>query len=119
MAVKLQENEILSIDNFNMFAYYPDLWKTKSEKRNAVRQGIISNDGCTLNCIKLRIGAKDKSDGNAQDRAISDTYGNKFVIPFDFEMLDSALPFTNLDSETDCVMKLHSTITTELPYQQD
>ena len=28
---------------------------------------------------------------NAQDKAISNTYENKFVIPFDFEMLDSAL----------------------------
>ena len=35
----------------------------------------------------------DKSAGNKQDKAISDTYGNKFVIPLDFEMLDSALPY--------------------------
>ena len=65
----------------------------KSEKRNVVRQGIISNDGCTLNCIKLRINTEDKSDGNTQDKAIFDTYRNKFVIPFNFEMLDSAIPY--------------------------
>ena len=42
-----------------MFVCYLKLWKTKSEKQNAVRRGIISNDGCTPNCIKLRINAKD------------------------------------------------------------
>ena len=61
--------------------------------RNAIRQGIISNDGCTENCIKLRINASDKSAGSKQDKAIVDIYGNKFIIPLDFEMLDSALPY--------------------------
>ena len=93
LAVKFEGNEILSIDNFDIFACYQDLWKTKSEKGNAIRQGIISNDGCTENCIKLRINASDKSAGNKQDEAIADTYRNKFVVPLDFEMLDSALPY--------------------------
>ena len=44
------------------------------------------------NCIKLRINAGDKSTGNAQDKAIADAYGHKFIIPLDFEMLDSAAP---------------------------
>ena len=45
------------------------------------------------NCIKLRINAGDKSTGNKRDSAIADTYGNKFIIPLDFEMLDSAMPY--------------------------
>ena len=93
LAVKFEGNEIMSIDNFDVFACYQDLWKTKSEKRNAIRQVIISNDGCMENCIKLRINAGDKSTGNAQDKAIADAYRNKFIIPLDFEMLDSAAPY--------------------------
>ena len=92
LAVKFEGNEILSIDDFDIFACYQDLWKTKSEKRNAIKQGIISNDGCIENCIKLRINALDKSTSNKQNKAIADTYRNKFIIPLDFEMLDSALP---------------------------
>ena len=65
----------------------------KVRKRNAIRESIISNDWCTENSIKLRINAADKSTGNKQDKAIADTYGNKFIIPLDFEMLDSALPY--------------------------
>ena len=63
LAVKFEENEILSIDDFHIFACYRDLWKTASEKKNAIRQGIICKDGCMENCIKWRINAGDKSAG--------------------------------------------------------
>ena len=93
LAVKFEGNEIMSVDDFDVLACYRDLWKTKPEKRNAICQSIISNDGCKENCIKLRINAADKNTSNAQDKAIADAYGNKFIIPLDFEMLDSAAPY--------------------------
>ena len=42
--------------------------------------------------MKLRINVADKSPGNAKDKAIADAYGNKFIIPLDFEMLESVMP---------------------------
>ena len=93
LAVKFESNEIMSADNFDMFACYRDLWKTKSEKKNAIRQGIFSSGSCTTNCIRLRINAGNKVATNAQDKAIADAYGNKFIIPLDFETLDSAVPY--------------------------
>ena len=93
LAVKFEGNEIMSVDDFDVLTYYQDLWKTKSEKRNAICQGIISNDGCMENCIKLRINAGNKDVTNTQDKAIADVYGNKFIIPLDFEILDSAAPY--------------------------
>ena len=84
LAVKFEGNEILSIDHFDILACYRDLWKTRSEKRNAVRQGI-SSDGSTENCIKLRINAEDKSATPSRDKAIADAHGNKYLIPLDFE----------------------------------
>ena len=93
LAVKFEGNEIISVDDFDFLACYRDLWKTKSEKKNAIRQGIISNDRCMKNCIKLRINVGNKDATNAQDKAIADAYGNKFIIPLDFEMLDSAAPY--------------------------
>ena len=65
LAVKFEGNEIMSVDDFDVLACYRDLWKTKLEKRNAIRQGNISNDGCTENCIKLRINADNKDATNA------------------------------------------------------
>ena len=83
----------MSVDNFDIFACYRDLWITRSEKRNAIRQGIISTDGCSENCLKLRINASDKSTGVTRDKAIVASYGNKFISPLDFEMLDSSMPY--------------------------
>ena len=54
---------------------------------------VFSNDACTENCIKLRINAGNKDATNAQGKAIADAYRNKFIIPLDFEMLDSAAPY--------------------------
>ena len=34
-----------------------------------------------------------KNASNAQDKAIANAYRNKFIIPLDFEMLDSAAPY--------------------------
>ena len=74
----------------------------KLSQKSKMHQGIISTDGdLTPNCMKLRINAGDKSTTPAQDKAIADPYGNKFIIPLDFEMLDSACPITKRDSETD------------------
>ena len=93
LAVKFKGSEILSVDNFDTFACYRDLWKTELEKKNSVRQGIIRSGGCTEECMKLQINASDKDDSNKKNKAITDTYGNKFIVPLDFEILDSAMPY--------------------------
>ena len=43
--------------------------------------------------MKLRINAADKDATNGQDKAIADAYGNMFIIPLDFEMLESVMPY--------------------------
>ena len=94
LAVKFEGNEILSVHDFGIFAFYQDLWKTnKFRKEKCYKTLLISNDGCMENCIKLRINAGDKSTANKQDNAIAKAYRNKFLIPLDFEMLDSSAPY--------------------------
>ena len=93
LAVKFKGNKILGVESFDMFTCCRELWKTESKKQNSVRQGIIYSSGCTENCIKLRINAPDKDGSNPKNKAIADAYGNKFIIPPDFEMLDSAMPY--------------------------
>ena len=43
--------------------------------------------------MKLRINSSEKDPSNTQDKAIAEEYGNKFIIPLDFETLDSATPY--------------------------
>ena len=73
-----------------MFSYI-DSWKTATERRNAVFQGIVETDGQTENAIKHRINAGDKA-SNAKDETVASIYDNRFCIPLDFEILESSLP---------------------------
>ena len=81
VAGKFEGNEILSVDNFNIFARYPDQWKTTLEKQNTLGQRIITSSGFMSSCMKVQINTSDKNDAaTVQDVAISNAYGNKFII---------------------------------------
>ena len=90
LVVKLEGNEIISIDDYDILYSYYDCWKTTTERRNAVFQGIVEADGQTENAIKHRINAGDKA-YNAKDQTVASIYDNRFCIPLDFEILESSL----------------------------
>ena len=91
LVVKLEGNEIISIDDYDVLFSYIDSWKTATERRNAVFQGIVDADGQTENAIKHRINAGVKAN-NAKDQTVASIYDNHFCIPLDFEILESSLP---------------------------
>ena len=91
LEVKLEGNEIISIDDYDVLFSYIDSWKTATERRNAVFQGIVETDGQTENAIKHRINATDKAN-NAKDQTVASIYDNRFCIPLDFKILKSSLP---------------------------
>ena len=55
LAVKLEGNEIISIDDYNILYSYYDCWKCKTERLSAVFQGIVEADDQTENAIKHQI----------------------------------------------------------------
>ena len=91
LVVKLEGNEIISIDDYDILYSYYNCWKTTTERCNAVFQGIVEADGQTENAIKHRINAGDKAN-NAKDQTVASIYDNRFCIPLDFEILESSLP---------------------------
>ena len=91
LVVKLDGNEIISIDDYDILYSFYDCWKTATERRNAIFQGIVEADGQTENAIKHRINATDKAN-NAKDQTVASIFDNKFCIPLDFEILESSLP---------------------------
>ena len=91
LVVKLDGNEIISIDDYDILYSFQDCWKTATERRNAVFQGIVETDGQTENAIKHRINAGDKAN-NAKDQTVASIYDNRFCVPLDFEILESSLP---------------------------
>ena len=91
LVVKLEGNEITSIDDYDVLYSYYDCWKTATERRNAIFQGIVEAEGQTENAIKHRINATNKAN-DAKDQTVASIYDNHFCIPLDFEILESSLP---------------------------
>ena len=83
LIVKLGGNEIIGIDDYDILYSYYDCWKTTTERRNAVIQGIVESDSQTENAIKHRINSSDKAN-NAKDQTVASIYDNHFCIPLDF-----------------------------------
>ena len=91
LVVKLEGNEIISIDDYDVLSSYYDCWKCKTKRFNAVFQGIVEADGQTENAIRHRINATNKTN-DAKDQTVATIYDNRFCIPLDFEILESSLP---------------------------
>ena len=91
LVVKLEGNEIISIDDYDILYSYYDCRKCTTERHNAVFQGIVETDGQMENVIKHRINAGDKA-SNTSDETVASIFDNKFCSPLDFEFLETSLP---------------------------
>ena len=85
--IRISGNEVMSIDDSDIYHCYVDLWKSPSERVNMAYQGIGK-----ANMLKHRVGARNAT-ADAGDEAIADAYKNRFCIPLDFELLESHMPF--------------------------
>ena len=90
LTIRLSGNEILSIDDFDVYHSYLDLWKTTRERSIAHHQGIDAGPG--RNATKLQVGAVDGVQ-TLVDSAIAKAYRNWFYILLDFELLESHMPY--------------------------
>ena len=75
--MKLEGNEIISIDDYDVLFSYIDSWKTKNQRCNCVIQGMVGNDGLSENAIKHRVNASNKA-SNARDETVASIFDNKF-----------------------------------------
>jgi len=85
--IRISGNEVMSIDDSDMFHCYIDMWKCPTERINMAYQGLGKP-----NMLKHRVGA-DNASSNTEDEAVSSAYGSRFCIPLDFELLESNMPF--------------------------
>ena len=85
--IRISGNEVMSIDDSDIYHCYVDLWKSPSERVNMAYQGIGK-----ANMLNHRVGARNAT-ADAGDEAIADAYKNRFCIPLDFELLESHIPF--------------------------
>lgn len=73
--IRISGNEVMSIDDSDIYHCYIDLWKTPTERVNMAYQGI----GKT-NMLKHRVGAENAT-ADKEDQAIAKAYGNRFCSP--------------------------------------
>ena len=85
--IKISGNEVMSIDDSDIFHSYVDLWKSPSERINIAYQGIGKS-----NMLKHTVGAGNAST-DAEDQAIAGAFMNRFCIPLDFELLETHMLF--------------------------
>ena len=78
LVVKLEGNEIVSIDDYDVLYSYYDCWKCKTKRLNTVFQGIVEADGQSENAIKHQINATDKAN-NAKDQTVASIFNIIFV----------------------------------------
>ena len=91
LIVKLEGNEIISTDDYDVLYSYYDCWKCTTERLNAVFQGIVEADGQTEIAIKHKINASDKAN-DAKDQTVASIDDYRFCIPLYFEILEFSLP---------------------------
>ena len=89
--VKINSNEVLSIDDCDIYNSYMDLWRTPQERNNMFFQGIDTT--AERNVTRLRMGPANGDDTRLSDKAIADNLGKQFYIPLDFELLETHMPF--------------------------
>ena len=70
LVVKLEGNEIISTDDYDILYLYYDCSKRTTERRSSVFQGIIEAGDQTENANKHRINAADKA-SNASDETVA------------------------------------------------
>ena len=91
LTIKINGNEVMSIDDSDVFHCYNDLWKTAPERANGHYQGIDASDN--RNTTRIRVGAGNRDSSVAANKAIADVLGDRFFTPLDFELLESHMPF--------------------------
>ena len=85
--IRISGNEVMSIDESDIYHCYVDLWKSSTERKNMAYQGLGAS-----NMLKHRVGAGDAT-ADAEDTALAKAYSNRFCIPLDFELLETHMPF--------------------------
>ena len=81
ISIKIEGNEVYSLDDADVYNCYKDLWFIKQQLENLAYQGIESD-----NVTKLRVGEGDAipTGNGGKDEAIANAYGNIFYVPLDF-----------------------------------
>ena len=98
--IYFEGNEIWSINNREEIMSYMDCWLSEKDRARRVFQGIDDADA-----LKLRVSTKGAT-GDAGKTAVAKTFGNRFRIPIDFELLNDIGPYHQASLQDKLEIKL-------------
>jgi len=91
ISVKLEGQEVMSLEDADVYLCYRDLCMIDKERLNAAYYGIHNDDGG--NTAEIRLGAGDTVTAAQPDASIAAAFGSRFAIPLDFQILTDHGPF--------------------------
>ena len=92
VSVKIEGNEMFSLDEADIYLCYRDLWMGKDERMNSAYYGIHHGNGG--NTAKIRLGAGDAVAATEPDASIAAAFGSRFAHgPFYQAGLNDGLTF--------------------------
>ena len=104
MSVNYEGNEINTIQDFDIWQLYNDLWLSDKERQLLIEQGLDDDDG---NVNKVRVKSHNaESAASVSEKAIAKVYGNRFCIPLGlyFEMTKH-LPIVSINDRLSFVLR--------------
>ena len=114
LIVKFASTIIQDTTSYGIYKTFEDLFLSKDERENMLREGIQSDD---LN--KLRLGAGDKDTSNAGRNTLNAVYGTKYRINLDHPILTDHGVFYPLALYNDLVFELTLAVAHEVVKESD
>ncbi len=108
LVIKIGPETVLSIEDYNLFMHYKELWLTSSNRKNMIFQGIQS-----LNLNKKR-SKSSEAISDHEDNMLYTIYGNKYKIPLDFELINDYAPLYKYAIQEDIIFEITFAPVTEI-----
>ena len=103
LVVKWGTENILQIDNYNIYASYKDLWLTEEGRKNMIFQGIQSKN---LRALRSGVTEANVTGETANEKTLNSVFGEKYKIPLDFELLSTHSPFYKFPIQEDVIFEI-------------
>lgn len=103
LVIKWGTENILQVDNYNLYATFKDLWLTEKVRKNCIFQGIQSKN---LRALRSGVTEANVTGETANERTLKVVYGEKYKIPLDFELLSTHSPFYKYPIQEDVIIEI-------------
>ena len=103
LVIKWGAENILAVDNYNLYASYKDLWLTKEKRANSIFQGIQSSN---LRELRSGVAAAAVTGETANEKTLAEVFEKKYKIPLDFELLSTHAPFYKFPIQEDVIFEI-------------